>query len=64
MHKLGPARASGGGAVLTLAAAPGFALEIQHRSTELIEALNRGLGWPCIARLRILQTEGEDGGEA
>ena len=42
-------------ATLTLRVEGAFALEIQHRSGEIVERVNAHLGWPCVGWIRIRQ---------
>lgn len=42
-------------ATLTLRVEGAFALEIQHRSHEIIERVNAHLGWPCVGQIKIRQ---------
>lgn len=40
---------------LTLRVEGAFALEILHRSHEIIERVNAHLGWPCVGQVKIRQ---------
>ena len=52
-----PNRASRREAVLDIHIASGFALEVQHRTPELLASINRYLGYPrAVARLRLVQS--------
>lgn len=42
-------------AMLSLRVEGAFALEIQHRSGEIVERVNAHLGWPCVGQIRIRQ---------
>lgn len=42
-------------ATLTLRVEGAFALEIQHRSGEIVERVNAHLGWPCVGAVKIRQ---------
>lgn len=42
-------------ATLTLKIEGAFALEVQHRSAEIIERVNAHLGWACVGALRLRQ---------
>lgn len=42
-------------ATLTVRAEGAFALEIQHRSAEILERVNAHLGWPCVGAVKIRQ---------
>lgn len=42
-------------AVLTLKVDGAFALEIQHRSAEIVGRVNAYLGWPCVGALKLRQ---------
>lgn len=42
-------------ATLTLRVEGAFALEIQHRSPEIVERVNAHLGWPCVGQIKIRQ---------
>ncbi|MFC3691005.1 DciA family protein [Chenggangzhangella methanolivorans] len=42
-------------ATLTVRAEGAFALEIQHRSAEILERVNAHLGWPCVGQVKIRQ---------
>jgi hypothetical protein len=44
-----------GGAVLELASGAAAALELQHAAPQLIERVNGHLGFPAVARLRLLR---------
>lgn len=52
--KTDPGRA-GDPATLVLRVQPGFALEIQHLSSTLVDRANAHLGWRCIDRISIRQ---------
>lgn len=42
-------------ATLTLKIEGAFALEVQHRSAEIVERVNAHLGWACVGVLRLRQ---------
>ena len=42
-------------ATLTLRVEGAFALEVQHRSGEIVARVNAHLGWPCVGQIKIRQ---------
>ncbi len=43
------------GAVLTVRVESAFALELQHMAPQIIERVNRFIGWRCVGRLALKQ---------
>lgn len=41
--------------VLTVRVEGAFALELQHRTGEIVERVNAHLGWPCVGAVKIRQ---------
>lgn len=43
------------GAVLTVKVESAFALELQHMTPQIVERVNRFIGWKCVAKLALRQ---------
>lgn len=55
-HDAEDARSAAGGATLVLRTEPAYALDVEYKTREIIDRINRYFGYRAIAQIKIIQT--------